>query len=623
MKTLPILIFGLITISAIGQSSRAGIDSLNKEAQHRLRNPSEAIILADSAYQLARSQNYIKGLATSAKLKGIALYYTGQPDSALNLYQQSLAFFQKLNDTLETGKLKLNIATYHNQKADYASSIQWGLEALKQFELKNDRNGIGRVYNLIGQSYFFQGDYKQSAIYFQRHLANSLAVGDSVEIASSWTNLGSTYIDLDRTDSAIYFLKKAVALKERLQFMGNIGTAYMGLGTLYSKVQNFSLAAFNYEKALQYYQQVKDSSRIAELYIAMGQLQFNYHNLHEAERLVLLGLSVASRMQSKEALKSGYEMLTTIYEQRGDYKKAFEASRQYNEVSFAILNESNLQSLNLARIKFETEKKEIQLTKQQLLLTQSRWLIGFLSTTVLLILGLVIFWIRQNKSNQQRQLVLKEKEHQTLLTQAVISSQERERARFAKDLHDGLGQQISAVKLFASRSSDAWAHQVRNSLDQLHLEIRHIAFALLPNTLVNEGLNSALSELAERISSSKMVTVKVQGIGTEERLERTMEVSIYRVCQEWINNILKHGKTENILIELIRHEHNLTLIIEDDGPGFDAELLYQSNGLGWKNIESRVQLHKGTVRIETMKGKIGNVLIADIPLPPFQVLQVA
>ncbi|MGE0589605.1 MAG: tetratricopeptide repeat protein [Cyclobacteriaceae bacterium] len=623
MNYLFLLPLFLIMSVAKSQVTPKTIDSLNKETQKNLRNPIQSNRSADSTLKLAEKINYLRGQATATKLKGISLYLSGDLSGAFTYYEKALTLFTNLQDTLEIGKAQLNLATYYNAVSNYEKSIEWGLKALQQFEYLNDLNGVGRVYNLIGQSYYFQGDYPSALKFFHQHLGNARKAGDSVEIASSWSNIGAVHDDLEYTDSAMYYLSKAIALKEHLQVYQNIGSSYFNLGVLYAEKKQYQDATENLLKAENYYLNVGDSVRLAELYVEQGNIKHLLGRNTEAISILEKAISLASRIGNLEMQKSGLEKLANVYETENNYRKAYETLQSHDVIANAILNEKNIQSLNQMRTQFDTEKKELLLAEQQLMLKKNSWLITFLLLTLALLITIVIFWRRQTEIKKKQEKLIIEQAYQKQLIESTIASQEKERARFAKDLHDGFGQLISSTRLFISRSNESWAKSATDLLDQMHLEIRNIAFALLPNALVYEGVVSAIRELAGRLNDSNTIKISVTETGMENRLSQQIEVSLYRVCQEWINNVFKYSNAKSISIQFVNHDDHLSLVIEDDGQGFDPIQLQQGKGNGWKNIQSRIGLHAGTVFIESKAGGSGSSLMIEIPLQKEATMRVA
>jgi len=144
------------------------------------------------------------------------------------------------------------------------------------------------------------------------------------------------------------------------------------------------------------------------------------------------------------------------------------------------------------------------------------------------------------------------------------------------------------------------------SLDMLDTsirELRRVAHNMMPEMLAKFGLDEAVKEYCNTINATKLLTVKYQSIGMENRLDKATEIIIYRIVQELLNNVLKHATASETFIQLIREKDRLNIVAEDNGKGFDTGLLENSKGAGWVNIRSRVEYLKGQLDIHSEPGK--------------------
>ena len=201
---------------------------------------------------------------------------------------------------------------------------------------------------------------------------------------------------------------------------------------------------------------------------------------------------------------------------------------------------------------------------------------------------------------------------------SMLKGQEEERSRLAKDLHDGLGGLLSGVKFSLSNMKDNLIVTPDNmavferSLDMIDTsikELRRVAHNMMPEMLVKFGLDEALKEYCNSINATKLLTVKYQSFGMKDRLENSSEIIIYRIVQELLNNVLKHAAASEVLVQLIREENRLNVLVEDNGKGFDTTLLENNKGAGWTNIRSRVDYLKGQLDIHSETGKGTSVTI--------------
>jgi signal transduction histidine kinase len=211
---------------------------------------------------------------------------------------------------------------------------------------------------------------------------------------------------------------------------------------------------------------------------------------------------------------------------------------------------------------------------------------------------------------------------QQVQMKVVLESQESERKRFARDLHDGFGQLITAVKIMLSQMHSSSSEQERSEialksnevLDSMHAQLREIAHNLMPEQLMEEGLEAALRDYARRITKNTDIQIEVNTFGLNKTLNQAVEINLYRIIQEWINNVIKYSGAKNMSLQLTGFDNEINLLIEDNGQGFDKEKLLKSSGWGWKNIQSRLEAINGKLEIDSKEGSRGTSFILDFPV---------
>jgi len=192
----------------------------------------------------------------------------------------------------------------------------------------------------------------------------------------------------------------------------------------------------------------------------------------------------------------------------------------------------------------------------------------------------------------------------------IIQTEEKERKRFAKDLHDGLGPLLSSVKMSVSslaqmKHDDASREIVENTelvINEAIKSLKEISDNLSPHILNNFGLVRALNNFINKINITKTIRINLTSDLKEERFDSNVEVVLYRVICELINNTIKHAQAKKIDISLAKDEKYLTIVYKDDGKGFDvAKVIEQpaSSGMGFSNIYSRINSLKGEINIES------------------------
>ena len=202
---------------------------------------------------------------------------------------------------------------------------------------------------------------------------------------------------------------------------------------------------------------------------------------------------------------------------------------------------------------------------------------------------------------------------------AIINTEEKERKRFAKDLHDGLGPILSTVKMSLSalvgRIKDKAGTDILSNANHLVNEaintIKEISNNLSPHILSNFGLVSAIKAFATKINQTKTIKIDFKSNMEDKRLDNDKEVVIYRAVCELINNSVRHSGASRIEIELNKHEKFVTLHFNDNGKGFDASMHNEEDikGMGLSNIRARVRSVDGVFILESIPERGTNVLI--------------
>lgn len=486
-------------------------------------------------------------------------------------------------------------------------------KALELFEQLDNQSGIAAVHNELAVFYRRQKDTLNHNRSLDIAEENARNAGDLERLGTTLGHRGYYQLNRGKYAEAQSLLEEVYKIRIQLQDSVGLGYALMDLAELATRQKKFE-ASINYlNQAIALRKKLNDRNGVAVSTTLLGET-YAVSNQH-AESITWLsaGLVLARQVQYPELVKQTLGSLANEYNKIGDSKKAFLLKEEQYALQDSLLNIEKAKAIQEMQAKYETEKKELLLAEQKILLARNQWLIILLTLTVVLLLLLVIVWRRNTRAREKQLIAEKQQEFQSLLIESVIALQENERARVAKDLHDGFGQYISTVQLYVSQSTDAWKQKASDLLHQMHTEVRNIAFDLLPHTLASSGLVPALKELALRITNSNKIRVDLHA-NEVERMSNKLEVSLYRICQEWINNILKYNNATVININIVQHDGELSLVIEDNGEGFDARALEQSSGNGWRNMQSRVQLYKGNIFVDTVPNRIGNTLVVEIPL---------
>ncbi len=244
------------------------------------------------------------------------------------------------------------------------------------------------------------------------------------------------------------------------------------------------------------------------------------------------------------------------------------------------------------------------------------WLFGGFSVFLLALAILGWLYYRntrklaaQKEVSYQQQLEAISQQQQLKLAGALLQGEERERKRMAGDLHDGLGGMLAGVKINLSRLSPASPSAVFakdlpviiNQLDKSVNELRRIARNLMPESLLNSGLETALKEICESFTSGDL-SVDFQAYNIEKDITQDMQVTIFRLVQELLANAVRHAGATQILVQCSQNENIFYITVEDNGKGFLTSQVGAGKGIGLTNVKNRVDYLKGTLDIESAPG---------------------
>jgi len=240
----------------------------------------------------------------------------------------------------------------------------------------------------------------------------------------------------------------------------------------------------------------------------------------------------------------------------------------------------------------------------------------------MVVMAVLIYNNIQLKKNEEilKQLL----QQQKVRSKFIITTEEKQLSRITRQLNDGIGQQLSAAKLnisalqsFLRNTTDAEKLMLQNAvelLDDTVKEVRTISHSIIPHTLIKSGLEPTLNEFVKKVNSRGNLKVNFEIIGFIDRLEQIKEIVLYRVLEEVVHNCIKHANASEIGIQIVRHEKELSILVQDNGNGFDAESVQKDGkGTGLKNILSRMDFLNGNVFFDSRLTK-GTTVTIEIPM---------
>jgi signal transduction histidine kinase len=531
-------------------------------------------------------------------------YNRGLYDSAIINYENSYHLANKLGLTEEKCSALKEIGGLYDLKGEYPKALEFLFKALSLAE-ENDYVELEGVINVnIGIVYFNLKNSDKAIFHYNQALEIGEVEKDTMLLIKALNNLGNvTMTLLNNPIKAEEFFNKSVDLSDKINFE----TAYMiGLNNLCQIYMNTGREA----KALETTKQMLDlSPENAFIYYNLGNL---YRQKKETQNAIMAyERSLKYSIYELELRQVLLKDMSDIYAEMNDFETSMEYYKSY------ITLKDSLHSNDQAKYVLELEARYKNLKKEKVIselktqnLKSKRLYIVLISSGIilLLVLSLIILIIFNKRIVASQRIKALENEQVMIAASATLSGEEKERTRLSRELHDGLGGILSGVKLNLANaiennvlSSDNRPINLERSyelvVDSIS-EMRRISNALLPETLLNLGLNTAIKSYCSTFkTNSKGPEINYSFFGDEIRFGRFFELAVYRLAQEIINNSVKHSGASSINIQLVIDKNRLFLGINDNGKGFDIAAAGKNGGKGLTNLKQRAGVYGGRVEI--------------------------
>lgn len=367
----------------------------------------------------------------------------------------------------------------------------------------------------------------------------------------------------------------------------------------------------------------------AELYNTtlwqLAALKFDEKKYNQARKLLNKSRKVSETMRDTffdDRLESW------ILEKQGKYDSAYYYLNRSLNIEYKMGAKNNSLETALLSVENQTEKLKLDnLISENRRKANRNWLI---IASLALFLGTGIAILLQKNTTKKRQLAEQEallkqqrvenllKEQELVSIDAMIAGQEKERQKVAGELHDDLGSLMATIKLHFENAKvskkDPALKNAQKLLEEAYQKIRGMAHSKNSGVMSDQGLLPAIKKMAHTITETDALEVTVEDFGLGERMENSLELSIFRMVQELVANTIKHAEASKVNIQLTQHDDNLNIIVEDNGKGFDRSKLKKNQaGMGLTNIEKRVEHLGGNFTVDSVLGK-GTSILIDIPV---------
>lgn len=512
---------------------------------------------------------------------------------------------------------------------DYDKALGNYLEAEKKANVINDPYYIDFLYQRIMLIYS-ENQYKREVQQWIWKYSQKVDSINSERYRNSFFNaLGKHYFYNGTTDSALLNFNKSIGLSLKLEDDDMLNNVYWHKAIIFAELKG------QQDSARYYYQlshQLCDCPA-SDLFQATYKYNIAVTYSHESDfskakkwyHKTLVNVPKARELHIRNNV---YKKLYQLYVELGTKDSALyylQLHKKFQD-SLGILDRDK--KLAELQTKYEVSQKEKQILEERQKVRANRnWLIA---ASLALFLGAGIAILLQKNTTKKRLLAEQEvllkqqrvenllKEQELVSIDAMIAGQEKERQKVAGELHDNLGSLMATIKLHFNNAivgkKDPALQNAENLLEEAYQKIRSMAHSKNSGVMSDQGLLPAIKKMAQNITETDALKVTVEDFGLGERMENSLELTLFRIIQELTTNIIKHAEATKATIQLTQHEDNLNIIIEDNGRGFEMAKVEKTNsGMGLTTIEKRVEHLGGAFTVDSILDK-GTSILIDIPV---------
>ncbi|MDO7171832.1 sensor histidine kinase [Mariniflexile sp. AS56] len=512
------------------------------------------------------------------RLYGFAVMYSGYNEAeigefakASQSFKEAVPIFAKLKDTTHILGLKSQLSILYSKNAFYKEAEKERNEAMVLAEHKKDYINLRSLYHNAAMDYDRNGDFANQLVHSKKALeSNSKLENNFLFRPFLITALLRAYVLNDSLERAEGYFKEVKANYDKDKTKDNEGFYY-------------------------------DAKR----WLAYGNKDYN--------GAITYGLKTLELRKAKNdylAIMLTEKFLADMYTYKKDSVNSNKHFVNYYSTKDSISSVQNVKSLAYYQTLYETEKRDIEIKNQKtnisLLNAQNRnktQLLIFGSLSLVILFGGILFYRSFLHAKKQER-----SQHE--FSQQLLKTQEQERIRVAKELHDSVGQQLTFLKMKTQNNDQT---ELSGLLGDTLDEVRSISRALYPVTLTKLGLTDSIEQLLLDLDEETDLFVSVEIDDINDSFDESKSLNIYRFIQESVNNVVKHANAKTLIVNVLKQNDGIKILIKDNGQGFEVSQMIDKNSLGLKTMAERVRILQGSLSIKSKKAE-GTSLLVQIPV---------
>jgi two-component system, NarL family, sensor histidine kinase UhpB len=565
-------------------------------AQRGLGNFDEALKNALKAKEIFEEMDSLVHVARSFELMSNAVTDKGDLQEGIKYQEEGIAIYKKLGRKKELGRMLVNHGVSYIKVGDYAKALHNELEAVKILEEVQDSDWLATCYLNLGVISRKQGHLDESLKYYEKVLEITDKTGDAFNEASVHSSLGAVYTDMKKFDIALENYQIALKLYEQMGNKAEIVHMNTSIAAIYNLQEKRKEALELLQQSLQPAMETGSKELIGYVYYGIATNYSQLKRYNEAIEYFKKAIEYAKEMNSNAWLREYYYGLSWAYKENKDFKTAYDYHELYFQMNDSVYNETKSQQMAEMKAKYESEKKDAEIAllnkdtalKDAEIIKQKTLKYSFImGLGVVAFLGFVVF----TNVRVRNKLKL-----QTL------------RNKIASDLHDDVGSTLSSIAIFSEVAQqqskevvpmlNTISDSARNMLDAM----ADIVWTINPENDQFEKIILRMRNFSYELLGAKKIDFEFDADESSGKMKLPMDVrkNLYLIFKEATNNMVKYSEASKASFKIKGEKNNLTLLIRDNGKGFDINA--ESTGNGLKNMRKRAEEIGARLLIESIPG---------------------
>ena len=537
--------------------------------------------IAEEIIQRSLSLKYASGLADGYTEMGIYYNHLGDYSQCIQMHERALDAAKGLKDEIRMMRSYNELGIVYSDLANYSKALEYHFAELKIGQARHDTEGCVSAYANIGVVYLNMNNNKQSLTYLNKELELLQKSSDLSTLAGCYINMGLAYNGLKNDSAALEYYFKGLELCEQSGNKFYEANDYSNIGAVYVDRKEFDNALAYFDKAINLFNEVGVVSGYISTMQSSAEAWFGKKQYQQSLNCLNKIANRARSMGAMEQLSGIYQSYAKNYEALNDYKNAYRYQVLYKQTSDSILSSEKLNNIHQMQLQFEVNRQELQdsvkmeetnYNSKLKLQRQRSYAIGGASfAAAIIFIGLILF---RNKKQLEKQRALIE-----------------ERSRISRELHDDVGSTLSSIRMMSEIGKKKLAGtnpEALQTLENIGLnsgeiqdKMGDLVWALQSDNEKMDKVIARIRKFAGEITEATGVTLIFDSDDFTRHKPLPVQVrqNIYLVAKEAINNAMKYSHCLVLRVSLKMENKKLTLVVKDNGNGFDLTTELDGNGL--------------------------------------------